>query len=140
MPRRAKSSFKPVHLIISIVAVAAVAFVGFLLLRNGAGSSGGYVGVNDLSVREFMENSNALGGNTYRIEGRIDNRLDNNWPANKGRLFSVVVEDRDEEAALPVFVPPQFKGTNIQRGQRYRFKVEVQADTGVLEVKDLSKS
>jgi hypothetical protein len=140
MPRRAKSSFKPVHLIISIAAVAAVAFVSFLLLRNGGGSSGGYVGVTDLSVREFLENSNALGSNTYRIEGTIDNRLDNNWPASKGRLFSVLVEDRDEVAALPVFVPPQFKGTNIQRGQRYRFKVEVQADTGVLEVKDLSKS
>jgi hypothetical protein len=97
------------------------------------------VGVNDLSVREYLDNSNALGSNTYRIEGTIDGRLDN-WPSSTGRLFSVLVEDGDDVAPLPVLVPPKFNGTNIQRGQRYRFKVEVQAGTGVLEAKDLSKS
>ncbi len=139
MPRRAKSSFNQTHLMISVVAVLVVAFLGYKLLNQGGGSSGGYVGVNDLSVREYLDNSNALGGNTYRIEGTIDGRLDN-WPSSTGRLFSVLVEDRDEVAPLPVLVPSKFNGTNIQRGQRYRFKVEVQAGTGILEAKDLSKS
>src|SRR4051812_20187201 len=139
MPRRAKSKFKPVHLLASVSAVVIVAFLGYKLLSRGGGSSGGYVGVNDLSVREYLDNSNALGSNTYRIEGTIDGRLDN-WPSSTGRLFSVLVEDGDDVAPLPVLVPSKFNGTNIQRGQRYRFKVEVQAGTGVLEVKDLSKS
>jgi hypothetical protein len=139
MPRRAKSSFNQTHLLVSIAAVLVVAFLGFKLLSRGGGSSGGFVGVNDLSVREYLDNSNALGSNTYRIEGTIDGRLDN-WPSSTGRLFSVLVEDGQDMAPLPVLVPPQFNGTNIQRGQRYRFKVEVQAGTGVLEVKDLSKS
>ncbi len=139
MPRRAKSRFNQTHLLISVAAVLLAAFIGYKLLSQGGGSSGGYVGVNDLSVREYLDNSNALGGNTYRIEGTIDGRLDN-WPSSTGRLFSVLVEDRDEVAPLPVLVPSKFNGTNIQRGQRYRFKVEVQAGTGILEATDLSKS
>ena len=139
MPRRAKSTFKPAHLIGSIVAVLVVAFAGYKLLNSGGGSSGGFVGVTDLSIREYMENSNALGSNTYRIEGTIDERLDN-WRSSEGRLFSVLVEDSDEMAPLPVLVPPKFNSTNIQRGQRFRFKVEVQSGSGILQVMDLSKS
>jgi len=115
------------------------AFIGYKLLSRGSGSSGGYIGVSDLNIREYLLNSNALGSNTYRIEGIIDGRLDN-WPSSKGRLFSVLVQDGDDEAPLPVLVPSKFNGTNIQRGQRYRFKVEVQAGTGILQVQDLSKS
>lgn len=139
MSRRAKSKFKPVHLVVSIVAVLVVAFLGSLLLSRGGGSSGGYMGVNQLSIREYLDNSNALGGNTYQIEGSIDGRLDN-WPSSTGRLFSVLVEDGDDVAPLPVLVPSRFNGTNIQRGQRYRFKVEVQASSGLLEAQELSKS
>lgn len=139
MARRAKSSFKPIHLLASIGGVIAVAFIGFKLLGSGGGGGGSFMGVNELSVREYLDNSNALGSNTYQIQGTIDGRLDN-WPSSTGRLFSVLVEDNDDVAPLPVLVPAQFNGTNIQRGQRYRFKVEVQAGTGVLEVKELSKS
>jgi hypothetical protein len=141
MPRRAKSSFSAVHLVASIAAVAIVAFVGFKLLSQGGGSSGGFVGVTDLSIREYLQNSNALGGNTYRIEGMISERLDDpNWPSHAGRLFSVMVEDGDGIEPLPVIVPAKFNGINIQRNQRFRFKVEVQSGTGILEVLDLSKS
>jgi hypothetical protein len=37
-----------------------------------------------------------------------------------------------------VWVPPDYTGTNIQRGQRYVFKVRVQ-ENGVLEVLELLK-
>ncbi len=139
MPRRAKSSFKPIHMVASIGAVIVVAFIGYKLMGRGGNSSGGYIGVNDLSIREYLDNSNALGSNTYQIQGTIDARLDN-WPSSTGRLFSVLVEDGDDVAPLPVLVPSRFNGTNVQRGQRYRFKVEVQAGTGVLQVTDMSKS
>lgn len=139
MARRAKSSFSPTHLAISLAAVVVVAFLGYKLLSSGGGSSGGFVGVNDLSIREYMENSNALSSNTYRIEGTVDERLDN-WRSSEGRLFSVLVEDGDDVAPLPVLVPAKFNSTNIQRGQRFRFKVTVQASSGILEVQEMSKS
>ncbi len=139
MPRRAKSTFKPVHLIGSIAAVLVAAFVGYKLLNSGGGSGGGFVGVTELSIQEYLENSNALGSNTYRIEGTIEERLDN-WRSGEGRLFSVLVDDNNEVAPLPVHVPPKFNSTNIQRGQRFRFKVEVQSGSGILQVMDLSKS
>lgn len=138
MARRAKSSFKPAHLLMTLGAVLVVAFLGYKLLSSGGGSSGGFAGVNELSVREYMDNSNALSGNTYRIEGTIEERLDN-WRSSEGRLFSVLVEDGDEVAPLPVLVPSEFTA-NIQRGQRFRFKVEVEAGNGILRVLDLSKS
>jgi hypothetical protein len=46
MPRRAKSRFKPVHLIASIAAVLVVAFIGYKLLSHGGGASGGFVGAS----------------------------------------------------------------------------------------------
>ena len=80
-----------------------VAFIGFSLLKSGGGSSGGYMGVTGLSIREYLENSNALGSNVYQIEGTINERLDN-WPSSSGRLFSVMVEDGDNVEPLPVLL------------------------------------
>ncbi|MFZ4767439.1 MAG: hypothetical protein ACOYMN_21010 [Roseimicrobium sp.] len=139
MARRAKSTFNPTHLLLSIAAVASVALLGYKLLSSGGGASGGYVGVVDLSVREYLDNSNALSSNTYRMEGTIDERLDN-WRSTQGRLFSVLVDDGTDVSPVPVFVPAQFNSSNIQRGQRFRFKVTVQSGTGVLEVVDMTKS
>jgi hypothetical protein len=138
MARRAKSSFKPTHLLLTLGGIVVVALLGYKLLNSGGGSTGGFAGINELSIREYMDNSNALSGNTYRIEGTIDERLDN-WRSSEGRLFSVLVDDGNEVSALPVLVPAEFN-TNIQRGQRFRFKVEVESGNGLLRVLDLSKS
>ncbi|WP_075089322.1 hypothetical protein [Verrucomicrobium spinosum] len=102
-------------------------------------SGASFNGTAQLSVREYMENSNALSGNTYQIEGTIEERLDN-WRSAEGRLFSVLVEDSSDTSPLPVLVPQRLNSTNIQRGQRFKFKVTVQAESGVLEVEELTKS
>lgn len=92
-------------------------------------------GVTPLSTEEYLESSNALSGNVYRIEGTVDDRLDN-WKASEGRLFSVQVSEGG--TFVPVWVPASF-ASNIQRGQRYIFKVKV-LETGVLEVTELLKA
>jgi hypothetical protein len=138
MARRAKSQFTPLHLIAVLAGFGLIAFIGFKVLQS-SGSSTGFADASDLDLREYMENSNALSNNTYRIEGTIEDRLDN-WRSSQGRLFSVLVDDGNERAAVGVIVPEKFNGTNIQRGQRFKFKVTVQSGTGMLEVVDLTKA
>ncbi len=137
MARRAKSSVNPVHFLTIAGAIALIAVGGYFIL--GRKSDGGFSGVTELSVHEYLNNSNALSNNTYRIEGIVEERLDN-WRSNEGRIFSIVVESNGETSPLAVFVPSKFNGTNIQRGQRFKFVFVVQAETGMLEVKELIKS
>lgn len=137
MPRRAKSSLNPLHLIGILAGILLLAAAGWVVIGHRADAG---LGGTDLSVREYLQNSNALSNNSYRIEGVVRGRLDENWKSSDGRLFSVEVEEGGETALLPVLVPPKFNGTNIQRDQRFRFRVTVQAETGVLEVTGLGKS
>ena len=137
MARRAKTSFHPTHLLGVVAFVVLIAVGGWIML--GRKSDSGFSGVSDLSIREYMENSNALSNNTYRIEGVVEERIEN-WSSARGRLFSVRVEEGGETAYLGVLVPSKFNGTNIQRYDHFKFKVTVQAETGILEVKELSKS
>lgn len=137
MARRAKSSINPLHFLAIAAAIAIISAGGYYLL--GRKSEGSFAGVTDLSPQEYLQNSNALSNNTYRIEGVIEERLDN-WRSSDGRVFSVVVESNGQSYPLGVIVPPKFNGINIQRGQRFKFVVTVQAESGMLEVKELGKS
>lgn len=132
MARRAQSGLKPLHMAGLLLVLAAVIGGGYATLNR---STDPMTGITPLSVEEYLESSTALGGNVYRVEGTVDDRLDN-WRAAQGRLFSVQVSEGS--SFVPVWVPASFE-TNIQRGQRYIFKVRVQ-ETGVLEVLELTKA
>lgn len=137
MPRRAKTSLHPLHLLGMVAAILAVGGGGWLLLQHKSESG---FGGTDLSVRDYLQNSNALSNNTYLIEGVVGDRLDDGWKSTDGRLFEVKVEEGGETTPLPVLVPAKFNSHNIQRDQRFRFKVTVQAETGILEVTGLEKA
>lgn len=137
MARRAKSTINPVYFLAIAGIITIIAVGGYFIL--GRKSDGGFAKVTDLSAHEYLQNSNALSNNTYRIEGTVEERLDN-WRSNEGRLFNVVVDVNGETVPLGVLVPAKFNGINIQRGQRFKFVVTVQAESGVLEVMELSKS
>lgn len=137
MARRAKSSLSPVHIIVIVAAVGLFIWGGYTLTSRSGGS--GFTGTTTLNIREYLENSNALSGNTYQIEGIVEERLDN-WRAAEGRLFSVQVDDGSDASPLPVIIPPALNSTNIQRGQRFKFKVRVQSGSGVLEVVEMTKA
>ena len=133
MARRAQSGLKPSHLLGLLGLLVAVLGGGYALLHRGTDPM---TGITPLSAEEFLESSTALSGNTYKVEGTVDDRLDKNWKAADGRLFSVRVSEAG--SFVPVWVPPSFE-TNIQRGQRYVFKVRV-LETGVLQVLELFKA
>ncbi len=119
--------------LVGLLALLGVAIGGGFALLNR--STDVMTGITALSTEEYLESSTALSGNTYKIEGTVDDRLDN-WRAAEGRLFSVQVSEAG--SFLPVWVPSKME-TNIQRGQRYVFKVRV-LETGVLEVLEMMKA
>jgi len=125
MPRRRKSNSSRGPLITLIFVLIGAGIGGNFLFKR---SSDPFVTLTELSIPAFLENANSLRGNTYKLRGSIDERLDE-WPPSDGRLFSVVV-DRDgiaggESELVPVHFPSDFNGQNIQRDQEYNLKVEV---------------
>jgi len=131
MARRAQSGLHPAHLLGILAVIVGVLIGGYSILNR---STDPMTGITPLSMEEFLENATALSGNTYRVEGVVDDRLDN-WRASDGRLFSVQVSETGN--FVPILIPATFE-TNIQRGQRYIFKVRV-LETGVLEALELLK-
>ena len=137
MPRRAKTGLQSIHYIGIAVFIGVVALGGMFLLGHKSETSFG--GVPELNVADYYQNSNALSNNTYRFEGVVGERLDN-WRSAEGRLFNIVVEEGSQSSPVPVLVPSKFNGTNMQRGERFRFKATVQAETGILITQEMSKT
>lgn len=135
MARRAQSSLRLSHLLGLVAVLAVLGGGGYALLHRTTDTM---TGVQELGTSEYLEDATALSGNIYKIEGIVDDRLDQGWRQADGRLFSVQVSDGSGNSFVPVWVPPDYQGTNIQRGQRYTFKVRV-LESGVLEVLELLK-
>ena len=130
MPRRASSSANPVWIVIIVVFLAASLGGGYYLYNT---VSDPYRTLNQLDTQSYLQNSNSLRGNTYKVSGTIENQL--SW-SPIGRLFSVDVEDSSD--VLPILVPPEFNQINIQKGQKFYFQVEV-GDKGLLKAKAIKK-
>ena len=105
---------------------------GWLLYRF---ISDPYRTLSPLDVAVYMQNANSLRGNVYKLNAVVNTQLA--WAPNNGRLFSVDVDSRED--VLPVLIPPSFNSMNIQKGQRYFFKIQV-TDKGVLRVQDIRKA
>lgn len=129
MPRRASSSAHPLWLIAAAVLVVA-AIGGGLLIRSQGDP---FRSVAALPVKDYLDNSNSLRGNIYKLDGTIAKSID--WSAEAGRLFAVEASGE----VLAVLVPPKFSAMNIERGQRYVFKLEV-AEKGILRVQEVRKA
>jgi len=134
MVRRASSKPKPLWFITTLLLLAAALGGGYWLYQEVQDP---YRVVQDLNIDIYMENANSLRGNVYKIEGTVENSLA--WSPVKGRLFSFETGSSSQPGYVAVLVPPQLNHINIQKGQRFRIKVEVIQD-GILQVVDMRKS
>ena len=135
MARRASSSLHPLWLIAAAALVMATIGVGYFLYGK---ANDPYRTMKLLPVADYMENANSLRGNVYKLDGTVSRSLD--WSATAGRLFSVDVTGSNGSGdVVPLLVPAQFNDLNIERGQRFLFKIEV-GDKGILRVQDLRKA
>ena len=110
--------------------VAAIAGGYFLFGRV----SDPYRTVSALPVRDYLENANSLRGNVYKLDATVVKQLE--WSSTSGRLFSV---DAPGGEVLPILVPANFGSLNIERGQRFLFKIEV-GDKGILKAQEVKKA
>lgn len=133
MARRASSSLSPIWLGLALL----------VLLGLSVGGYFAYSAVRDpfrtltpLDVGSYLENSNSLRGNVYKVDGTIESAL--GWSPTVGRLFSVQLKSADGNDMIAVLVPTEFNHLNIQRGQQFSFRIEVSGN-GVLLAQDLRK-
>ncbi|MFK7850348.1 MAG: hypothetical protein AB8D78_05155 [Akkermansiaceae bacterium] len=119
MARRASSSTNPALIVGIAVGVAAVIFGGKILLSKKSES---FSDVTKLEVQDLLDNGNSLRGNEYVIEGKIDEKL--RWTSANGQVVSIRVESSGGEEIIPIHIPDEFSKMNIEREQRYAFKVE----------------
>lgn len=134
MARRASFSIHPVWVVVVLLLVVGAISAGNFLIGR---VNDPYRTLASLDVPAYLENSNSLRGNSYKINGAIWNYLASSTQV--GRLFSVEVNAGSGTEVLPVFIPAEFNSVNIQKGQHFNFSVEVDAK-GILTVKGLKKA
>ena len=132
MPRRASSRIHPVWLVVALILLAGALSGGAYLWMN---LSDPYRTLTPIDVATYLDNANSLRGNTYKLTGTIDSQLA--WSPTQGRLFSVLA-DGGQNDVLPLLIPPEFDNINIQKDQRFSFKIEV-GDKGILKASDMRK-
>lgn len=130
MARRSRSKPKAPWIFAAILLLAAV-FAGATIFFSDEAKP--FRTTPDLDIPAYLENSNSLRGNSYRLEAEVLDSLA--WSPSAGRLISV---DTGEDV-LPILVTSEFNNINIQKGQGFVFFLEVD-DRGVLRTKDLTKS
>ena len=132
MPRRASSKTHPVWLVVALVLLAGALGGGAYLWTT---LSDPYRTLAPMDVAAYLDNANSLRGNVYKLNGTIDSSLA--WSNEEGRLFSVLAEG-DKNDVLPLLIPPELNKVNIQKGQRFFFKIEV-GEKGILKAADMRK-
>lgn len=129
MARRASSSANPLWFVAALL-LALCAIGGGFFMFNRSGDP--YRTMTALPVADYLENSNSLRGNTYKLDATISQSIE--WSPTSGRLFSVDVGPD----VLPILIPASLNHINLDRGQRYYFKIQV-GDKGVLTAQDVKK-
>ncbi|MES2477134.1 MAG: hypothetical protein V4640_15215 [Verrucomicrobiota bacterium] len=119
MARRASSSLHPGILIGGIAAIVLAIIAGKSLLGKKSASFGD---IPKLSVEELLENGNMLRGNSYVIEGQIDEKLQ--WTTDNGQLVSVRVSAPGGDEFVGIEIPQEFNKLNIDTRQKYAFRVK----------------
>jgi hypothetical protein len=142
MPRRSRqSSGTNTNQILGLVGgllfiLVVGAVVAFLLLGDGGAPrrSNRVAASNDFSLRDYLDNANSLRGNTYRMEGRVEEQL--RWTRDRGRLLSLVVEGSADGSPVPVWVPQDFSHLSIEKNTKLSVVAEV-GDNGLLVARDV---
>lgn len=140
MARRANSKIRPLWIVLTLGALVLAVAVGVLLQNTGGDP---FRTVPALDLGDYLNNANSLRGNVYKVKGQITQSL--GYSREKGRLISVEVDGDNVRGlgnahdVLPILVPPDLSYLNLQKGQRYTFRLEV-GDAGLLKALDMKKS
>jgi hypothetical protein len=118
MARRASSSLHPGIIIGAIAAIVVAVIAGKSFISKKSPSFGD---VSKLDISELLENGNSLRGNTYVIEGQIDEKLQ---ITDRGQFVSVKVDAPGGAEFVGVEIPAEFSKLNIDTKQKYAFRIK----------------
>jgi len=127
---RKKSSSRSKSLLPIAAGFFVIVALGFVFL--GSKDKSTHRTAPSLNVGAYLENSNSLRGNTYKLEGKVAESLA--WSPDSGRLIAIEVDNE----IIPVLVTADFNEMNIQKEQRLVFLVAVD-EKGILRTRKLSK-
>ena len=130
MARHRKSPSGSARFVLPIL-ILCLAVGGFVFFRGSGDSPARTIPL--LEPRDYLDNALALRGNTYRLQGVVDDSLV--WTPGNGRLISI----QAGEILLPVVVPKEHSDLNIQKAQRLEFVLEVDEE-GLLRATKVTKS
>ena len=117
MARRASSKSNSSTTIGILAAVVVILGVGYFIInKKPSGFS-----APPLPVNAFRNNANSLRGNVYSVEGRVHSIR----PQDSGKFVHLRVEEGSTEQDIFVIVPNSTNSVNIEREQKYAFKVEI---------------
>ena len=128
MGRRASSSVNPAWFAIAAVVAVAVIAGGWALKGTVADP---YRTLAPFPTADYLQNSNSLRGNTYKVDGVVGEQL---HYSKSARLITVEVNGEP----VSIIVPAELRDVNVQKGQRLLFKVEV-GEKGVLKAVGVKK-
>ena len=134
MARRARQGIHPLHIALIAGALAVLAGGALFMLSRSKDS---LRSVSELSVSDYVQKGDSMGGTVWRVTGSIDEKV--RWTPDRGQLVSVAVDQGGCSASIPVLVPPEFNDVSINIGDRFTFKVEV-GEKQLLIVRDLERS
>ncbi len=132
MPRRASSRTHPVSLVAALIILAGALGGGAYLW---VALSDPYRTLTPIDIPTYLANANSLRGNVYKLTGTIDSELA--WSPTQGRLFAVLA-DGSKTDVLPLLIPSRLDYVNIQKDQRFFFKIQV-GEKGILTASDMRK-
>jgi hypothetical protein len=133
MARRASSKSSGLSILLMVLILGAAAAGTYVFMGQ---MSDAYRTLQPLDLPAYYENANSLRGNVYKIDAKVLHLL--RYEPEQGRLFSVEVASDSGAAPIGVLIPPDFSRVNVQRGQQFRFKIEIGQD-GLAVVRDLAK-
>jgi hypothetical protein len=128
---RKKSSSRSKSLLPIAAGFVVIVALGFVFL--GSKDKSTHRTVPSLNVGAYLQNSNSLRGNTYKLEGKVAESLA--WSPDSGRLIAIEVDNE----VIPVLVTADFNDMNIQKEQRLVFLVAVD-EKGILRTRKVEKS
>ncbi|MFT4550909.1 MAG: hypothetical protein ACI8XO_005022 [Verrucomicrobiales bacterium] len=131
MARRARKGVESAQIIIIVVVVIALAAAAYFVTNR---SKDPFAGLNPLPVGEYMNNANSLSGNVYRLSGTVS--VKERYTENSGQMIYVEVQTPTGPLDIPVIVPVELYGTNIDRGDAIESKVEVRT-RGIIEMQEI---
>lgn len=132
MARRKKNKSSPV---IPILAVGGgLALVGSVVFAMSQRGSDPFQGLSDLPVEVSRERPSSLAGNLYRLEAVVaDARL--KWTQNNGTVINVEANGLD----IPLLVPSNLSQQNIERNDKFVFKIEMRGGRELPIVHEMKK-